>query len=246
MFLPRLVTICPGCASSLWTIYHNRRTVKFPRVTVRMTLPVYRCRQPACPLFGRPYRSEMEGRLALEQSKYSLHSVCLAGRLFAQTGSLARVHRLLAKEECAVSLRSIPSLVEKYEWMLAGRLEKDTKVIESLKSQGCAILDVFRIGIPPYKDGFCVVQDLVSSTPLKMRQVPHIMRPSLAIIKELITDVGRALPVPVIGFTSDSESASVGVISELLMHSGKGPARYCHISYGRPFRDQQTSEFLSA
>src|SRR5918912_477613 len=56
---------CPGCGGTARVAYHDRRTVATLDGLYALVLVVRLCREPACPLYRRPYRPEEEGGWAL-------------------------------------------------------------------------------------------------------------------------------------------------------------------------------------
>jgi hypothetical protein len=48
----------------MWAAYHNYRTITTLEDVLHLTLQIRRCLKRACPQFRRPYRPEVEGRLA--------------------------------------------------------------------------------------------------------------------------------------------------------------------------------------
>ncbi len=70
---------CPVCGGRLWFAYENDRTVTTLAAVVAVTLQVRRCVNPACALYHRPYRPELEGRLALPHHEFGLDVIAWIG-----------------------------------------------------------------------------------------------------------------------------------------------------------------------
>src|SRR5262249_32514515 len=79
--LTPLLRQCPACDKSMWTAYHNYRTLTTLDVVVRLTLHIRRCRHPECLHFLQPYRPEQEGRLALPKPEFGLDVIAHIGTL---------------------------------------------------------------------------------------------------------------------------------------------------------------------
>ena len=63
---------CPLCGETMWAAYHNSRTITTLDDVVHLTLQIRRCLNRTCPQFRRPYRPEVEGRLALPKYEFGL------------------------------------------------------------------------------------------------------------------------------------------------------------------------------
>src|SRR3954470_16304760 len=76
-----LTPSCPGCGRGTSIDYHNYRTITTLQGVDRFRLQIRRCHNRACPLYRRPIRPEVEGRLALPHHEFSLGIVALVGAL---------------------------------------------------------------------------------------------------------------------------------------------------------------------
>ena len=70
---------CPVCGGPLWFAYDNARTVTTLEVVLAVTLQVRRCVNPKCVFYHRPYRPELEGRLALPHHEFGLDVIAWIG-----------------------------------------------------------------------------------------------------------------------------------------------------------------------
>ena len=85
---------CWICGGPLWVAYHNHRTVQMLTGLVRLTLPVRRCQNPACPHYRQPYRPEEEGACALPHDEFGLDVIALVGALrYAEHRSVPEIHQ---------------------------------------------------------------------------------------------------------------------------------------------------------
>ncbi|MGA2034753.1 MAG: hypothetical protein ABSG68_21095 [Thermoguttaceae bacterium] len=152
---------------------------------------------------------------------------------------------MIKNRRVKVPLTSIPSLLDTFQELLSGCHLDDHRWVEALKSQCCAVLDVFPVR-GAYRDHFWAIQELLSSTLLKIRPYDHN---SPFNVQGFVTEVGRAMPVPVIGFTTSREPAyraySTLAVKHLLRYSGKNPARYHEIPMNRSVRTHELSAALT-
>ena len=205
-------------------------------------MPVYRCHRSACPLYGKAYRSEIETRFAPPRTKYSLETICLAGFLSSSVSGTRPLQKLLAKHSVAIPVKSIPPILEIYNALLSGRSWKgNSRLEESLRTQGCTVLDVFMVSATE-EISFWVIREFLSSTLLSITRY-HDKFPYY--IQRLVSEVGRSMPVPVIGFTVAEEGSADRVLQHILKYSGKNPARLVEVPSRRPIPFHKTSVALT-
>jgi len=156
---------------------------------------------------------------------------------------MASFQRFLAKRRIHIPLKTIPSLVDRYESLLDGLYKNNTTLATLFKAQGCVVLDIFAIGSPWRKNHyFWIVQEFLSSSPLQIMA----FTPSNAIdVRKLIAEVALAMPVPVIGFVLSEGCWNEIAVSYLLIYSGKGPSRSCRIPRHASFDDTIVSPQLT-
>jgi hypothetical protein len=77
--LKPLLRQCPCCGEPMWAAYHNSRTITTLEALMRLTLPIRRCLNPACPQWRKPYRPAPEGRLALPHHALGLDGLTFVG-----------------------------------------------------------------------------------------------------------------------------------------------------------------------
>ncbi len=86
---------CPGCAGPARVAYHDRRTVATLDGLYDLVLVVRLCRDPACPLYRKPYRPEEEGGWALPHGEFGLDVIALVGALrYGEHRSVPEIHQL--------------------------------------------------------------------------------------------------------------------------------------------------------
>jgi hypothetical protein len=79
--LTAATSICPACHGPLWAACKSHRAVVTLEGPVRLAIQVRRCRDASCPRYRAPFRSEMEGRIALPQCEFGLDVIASVGRL---------------------------------------------------------------------------------------------------------------------------------------------------------------------
>src|SRR3954453_2642394 len=113
-------TNCPHCGGHMRADYTNRRTVTTLSGVTRLNLAIRRCRNPGCAAHKRPFRPEAEGRFALPRHEFGLDVVALVGRLrYAEHRSVPEVHQRLLGRGLAISERTVTSLLDRYDELLA-------------------------------------------------------------------------------------------------------------------------------
>src|SRR5215211_1591865 len=132
---------CSICEGKLWVAYHNARTVATLSGLVRLKLVVRRCVNRDCELYHQRRRPEQEGAFALPQGEFGLDVITLVGALrHAHHRSVPEIHRELSGRGVAVSERTVTSLLDRYEELMALRLTDRAALREKLGEQGRVVL----------------------------------------------------------------------------------------------------------
>lgn len=194
---------CSDCGGSLWNVYDTQRTVTTLEDVCRLTLTVVRCHNAACPRYHLPYRPEEEGAWALPHHEFGLDVIALIGSLrYRQHRSVPEIHQALLDLGVAIAPRTVLDLLHRYEELVALHLADHTRLAERLKEQGHVILALD--GLQPYKnqDVLWVLRDCLSGDVLLARSLDSMRQEDLA---ELVLEVKRALPVPIVAVVSDAQ-----------------------------------------
>jgi hypothetical protein len=219
---------CPTCGETMWAAYHNYRTITTLAAVLRLTLPIRRCINAACPPFQRPYRPEAEGRLALPQHEFGLDVLALAGTLrYAQHRSLPEIHQELVCRHLAIAPRTVLNLVERYEELVALSLSDTTRLHTLTKPQGRVILAVDGLQPDVGHEVLWVLRDCLSSEVLLARSLLSAAQDDLT---ALIESVREALGVPIVGVISDGQHSIRCAVEKALPHV---PHQLCHFHYLR-------------
>ena len=149
--LKTLTTRCPQCQQTLRAAYTNRRTVVTRDGPVRLAVQVSRCSHPECPRFGRPFRAEAEGRIALPEHEFGLDLIALIGALrYIQHRSVPEIHRELTSRGVAICPRSVTNLLDRYDELLALSLSDTERLRRVTAAEGRVILAID--GLQPEHD----------------------------------------------------------------------------------------------
>src|SRR4051794_28411189 len=203
--LPTLTRTCPGCGAALWAAYKTYRTVTTLDGLIRLGLQVRRCRDRACPRFGRPLRPEAEGRLVLPQHEFGLDVVALVGRLrHAQHRSIPEIHAELVRRGVPICSRSVGNLLDRYDELLALSCSDAGRLRRITAEAGRVILAIDGLQPDVGHEVLWVLRDVLSGEVLLARSLLSSTRDDLA---KLIREVSEALPVPITGVVSDGQDS---------------------------------------
>ena len=111
-----------------------------------MRVSVARCQNADCQLRFVPYHPEVEGFYAFPKKRFGLDLVYLVGAVHRGMGGSAtpsQVRRELGFPGMAVSLGSIPNLIDDFDALASGSLNAET--LDILEKQGCISLAFGRL-----------------------------------------------------------------------------------------------------
>jgi len=194
---------CSACGGRLWHLYQTQRTVTTLEDVTRLTVTVVRCPNPACAHYHQPVRPEEEGAWALPHGEFGLDVIAFIGSLrYRQHRSVPEITKALQDLHVAIAPRTVTSLLERYEELLALRLADQTRLTDCLKQQGHVILALD--GLQPFKnhDVLWVLRDTLSGEVLLARSLESARQEDLA---DLLREVKDALPVPIHAVVSDAQ-----------------------------------------
>jgi hypothetical protein len=99
---------CPACGGPLWFAYEHERTVTSLDAVIAVTLPVRRCINPGCAVYHRPYRPELEGRLALPHHEFGLDVIAWMGACrYPEHDTVAEIHQALTGRGVVIAPRTV-------------------------------------------------------------------------------------------------------------------------------------------
>lgn len=219
---------CWGCGQPLWVAYHNHRTVQTLDGLIRLTLPVRRCRNPACDRYRVPYRPETEGGYALPHGEFGLDVIALVGALrYRQHQSVPEMHQALSERGVSISERSVTEQLYRYEELLALHLADQQRLQTRLAEQGQVILALDGLQPDVGHEVLWVLRDCLSGEILLARSLLSATEADLA---PLITVVRDALPVPIRGVISDGQHSIRRAVASVLPGV---PHQLCQFHYLR-------------
>jgi hypothetical protein len=226
--LAPVIQDCPECQHRLWARYDNYRTITTLDGVLRLTLSVRRCNNPDCPRFLRPYRPEAEPHLALPYHEFGLDVMALVGRLrHAEHCSIPEIHRELTHRGLVVAQRTVTNLLDRYDELRALATADPERLEPLLRDQRRVILAIDGLQPDVGHEVLWVLRDCLSGEILLARSLLSSTAKDLA---GLITEVQKALPVPITGVISDGQESIRNAVKQAL----KGvPHQLCHFHYLR-------------
>jgi hypothetical protein len=214
---------CPECRQGLHADYNNFRTITTLEGTLRLTLTIRRCHNLECPRFLRPYRPEAEPHFALPYHEFGLDVMAAVGRLrYAEHRSIPEIHRELTRRGIAVAPRTVTNLLDRYDELRALATADPRRLEPLLRPQRRVILAIDGLQPDVGHEVLWVLRDCLSGEILLARSLLSSTAKDLA---GLITQVRRALPVPITGVISDGQESLRNAVAQAL----KGvPHQLCH------------------
>src|SRR5512142_310221 len=219
---------CPECQHRTHADYNNFRTVTTLDGVIRLTLTIRRCPNPDCPRFLRPYRPEAEPHFALPHHEFGLDVMALVGRLrYAEHRSLPEIHCELSRRGLVVAVRTVTDLLDRYDELRALASADPTRLEPLLRHQRRVILAIDGLQPDVGHEVLWVLRDCLSGEILLARSLWSSTARDLA---GLITEVQKALPVPITGVVSDGQDSLRKAVARALPGV---PHQLCHFHYLR-------------
>src|SRR3954453_8188825 len=219
---------CPECQQPLRARYNNFPTITTLDGVLHLTLSVRRCHNPDCPRFLRPYRPEAEPHFALPYHEFGLDVMALVGRLrHAEHRSIPEIHRELTRRGIVVAVRTVTNLLDRYDELRALATADPKRLAPLLRHQRRVILAID--GLQP-DDGHEVLWGLRDCLCGEILLARSLLSSTAQDLAGLITEVRRALPVPITGVISDGQESIRNAVKQAL----KGvPHQLCQFHYLR-------------
>jgi hypothetical protein len=219
---------CPECRHRLWARYTNSRTISTLVGVLRLTLSIRRCQNADCPRFLRPYRPEAEPHFALPYHEFGLDVMALVGRLrHAEHRSIPEIHHELTRRGLVVAQRTVTNLLDRYDELRALATADPTRLGPLLRDQRRVILAIDGLQPDVGHEVLWVLRDCLSGEILLARSLLSSTAKDLA---GLITEVRKALPVPITGVISDGQGSIRKAVKRALKDV---PHQLCHFHYLR-------------
>src|SRR4051794_20705843 len=219
---------CPECQHRLLARYHNFRTITTLDGVLRLTLAIRRCPNPDCCRFRKPYRPEAEPHFALPYHEFGLDVMALVGRLrHAEHRSIPEIHHDLTGRGLVVAQRTVTNLLDRYDELRALATADPKRLGSLLRQQRRVILAIDGLQPDVGHEVLWILRDCLSGEILLAKSLLSSTAMDLA---GLITEVRRALPVPITGVISDGQESIRNAVKGAL----KGvPHQLCQFHYLR-------------
>jgi len=224
--LEPVLKTCPACGRTMWADYSNHRTLVTLTGLVRLDLSIRRCPHKDCSRYRRPYRPEAEGALALPHHEFGLDVIALIGGLrYAEHKSVPEIHRILRERGVDIAQRSVTSLLERYDELLALSLTDVERLREITAREGRVILALDGLQPDVGHEVLWVLRDCLSGEVLLAKS---LLSSAAEDIAKLLDAVASALPVPVEGVVSDGQRSIRRAVERALPGV---PHQLCHYHY---------------
>jgi hypothetical protein len=226
--LKPVATHCPQCGNLLWAAYPNRRTVTTLDAVKRLTVHIRRCPNPDCSRYHHPFHPEAESLLALPHHEFGLDVLALVGRLrHAEHRSVPEIHQELTRRGLAIALRSVTNLLDRYDELRALATADRDRLHALLRKQRRVVLAIDGLRPDVGHEVLWVLRDLLSGEVLLAKS---LLSATIADLKALLTEVQKALPVPIKGAVSDGQDTIRKAVAQALPGV---PHQQCHFHYLR-------------
>jgi hypothetical protein len=226
--LTPLTLDCPDCQHRTHADYNNFRTVTTLDGVLRLTLTIRRCPNPDCPRFLRPYRPEAEPHFALPHHEFGLDVIAIVGRLrYAEHRSIPEIHRELTRRGVVVAVRTVTNLLDRYDELRALASADPRRLEPLLRHQHRVVLAIDGLQPDVGHEVLWVLRDCLSGEILLAKSLLSSTAKDLA---GLITQVRRAVPVPITGVVSDGQGSIRKAVAKALPGV---PHQLCHFHYLR-------------
>ncbi len=219
---------CWSCGGPLWVAYHSRRRLTLLDEVVQLTLVVRRCRTSSCARYRRAYRPEEEGALALPHGEFGLDVIALVGQLrYREHRSVPEIHQELGRRGVVLGERTVGSLIDRYEELVALRLTDHHRLRDRLTGEGGVVLALDGMQPDVGHEVLWVIRDCLPGEPLLARSLLSGTEADLA---GLLREVKDVLPVPILGIVSDGQQSIGKAIATALPGI---PHQLCQFHYLR-------------
>jgi len=226
--LTPVITHCPECGHLLRAAYSNYRTVTTLNAVTRLTLHVRSCPNSDCSRYHDPHRPEAEALLALPHHEFGLDVLAVVGRLrHAEHRSVPEIHRELTRRGVAIALRSVTNLLDRYDELRALATADRQRLHALLRKQRRVVLAIDGLQPDVGHEVLWVLRDCLSGEVLLARS---LLSATITGLKALVTEVRRALPVPITAAVSDGQDSLRKAIAQALPGV---PHQQCHFHYLR-------------
>lgn len=219
---------CPTCGGSLWVAYTTRRVVTTLEGVTRLRLQVRTCRNTRCQRHGVGLRPEAEGRFVLPQYEIGLDVIALVGTLrHTQHKSIPEIHAELLQRDVLLCVRTVTNLLDRYDELLALSTSDPKRLQRVTAAAGRVLLAIDGLQPDVGHEVLWVFRDVLSGEVLLAKSLLSSCQDDLV---ELITEVKKALLVPIAGVVSDGQTSIRKAVAKALPSV---PHQLCQFHYLR-------------
>src|SRR2546421_8827790 len=229
--LEPLQVTCRACGSRMRMGHHSHRTVTTLAGVTRLTLPVYRCRNQACPRFHQATRPEEEGGWALPHGEFGLDVIALVGALrYQEHRSMAQIHQELQRRGIQVAPRTVTDQLYRYEELLALHLADQERLRQQLSKHQQVLLALDGLQPDVGHEVLWVLRDCCSGEVLLARSLLGATENDLVPLLEEVAQLAESLDIPITGVISDGQHSIRNAVARVLPTV---PHQLCHFHYFR-------------
>jgi hypothetical protein len=222
---------CPGCGRTTTVDYYSHRTITSLAGVDRFRLQVRRCHHPACPLYRRPLRPEVEGRLALPHHEFSLGVLAFVGGLrYAEHRSVPEIHLALTRRGVVLAQRTVSNLLDRYDELRALSVADLDRLGPVLKQNGRVVLAIDGLQPDVGHEVLWVIRDCISGEILLAQSLLSSTQEDLAGLLRTVKGHLDGLGVTVSAAVSDGQHSIRNAIAAALPGV---PHQLCHFHYLR-------------
>lgn len=219
---------CAACGGPARADYRARRSVVTLEAVVALKVQVRVCHREECALYLKAVRAEEEGRWVLPEHEFGLDVIAHIGALrYQEHRSVPEIHVGLRERGVPICQRSVTNLLDRYDELLALRLGDSQRLREVTSKQGRVVLAMDGLQPDVGHEVLWVVRDCLSGEVLLARSLLSSGEDDLA---ALLTEVHKALTVPVVGVVSDGQRSIRNAVATALPGV---PHQLCHFHYLR-------------
>jgi len=212
--LTPITVTCPECRQWLQADYNNFRTITTLEGTIRLTLTIRRCHNSECSRFLRPYRPEAEPHFALPYHEFGLDVMVTVGRLrYVEHRTIPEIHRELIRQGVVLAPRTVTNLLDRYDELKALATADPKRLGPLLRPQGRVVLAIDGLQPDVGHEVLWVLRDCLSGELLLAQSLLSSTAKDLA---GLITQVRKALPVPITGVVTDGQESLRKAVAQAL------------------------------
>jgi hypothetical protein len=164
----------------------------------------------------------------LPKHEFGLDVVAQIGALrYQEHRTVGEIHRWLRDHDVVISERSVSNLLDRYDELVALRLQNHQRLQPVLAEQERVILALDGLQPTVGHEVLWVLRDCISGEVLLARALLSSTSEDLAV---LITEVQAQLPVPITGVISDGQQSIQKAVAQALP---RVPHGLCHYHYLR-------------